>query len=348
MTLELDMERGAPATGSYEVGLDEIRRGPTEIDLRELLRRVWSRRRLVLSLAAAAASAIAIFSWTRPDTYRAEALLMPAAKASSALDGVAGGVFGLARVARFELADGDARTALALETLKSRAFSIQFVREHDLSVPLLAAQSWDRTSDRITIDPDLYDVQAERWVRRARRGRSPDPTNTEIYEAFARRVTVTESKRTGFVKVSVDFLAPTTAKRWLDLIIADLNRAVRDQEARDARTNIAYLERQIAQTGLAEVRAVLYQLLAAQQKELMLAQAREEFAFKVIDPPAVADEKHGPRRLTLTAVGGTAGLALGAFIAIWVPGAPGPSTRISRGGASPREDLSQKLEHRIA
>jgi uncharacterized protein involved in exopolysaccharide biosynthesis len=273
----------------------------------------------VLALSAGAAFAVGIRSCTLADTYRSEALLMPSSKEASGIDGVAGRVFGLARITAIDLGEDDQRTAFALETLKSRSFAIRFVREHGLAPLLLAADSWDRARDQISFDPDLYDARARKWVRPARGGRPSDPTDTEIYQAFKRRVSVSEARHTGFVTVSVDFIDPALAKQWLDSIIVDVNRTVRDREAADARRNIAYLERQIPETALVEVRNVLYELLAEQEKLLMLAQAREEFAFKVIDPPAVADEKLGPQRILSSAFGGLAGLALGAVLALVLP-----------------------------
>jgi uncharacterized protein involved in exopolysaccharide biosynthesis len=329
MSTEADSFRKLRPAKPVEVPVDESRLTTPEIDLIELLGRLWVRRRMMLALTAAAAIAAAAHAWARPDTYRAEALLMPSTKETSSLDGVAGSVFGLARVAGLDIGGDDRRTALALETLKSRAFAVRFVREHDLAHLLLAADSWDRASDRVSFDPDLYDPLEGKWVRPERPGRPTDPTDTEIYRAFKRRVAVAEVRNTGFVKVSVDFIAPTLAKSWLDWLILDLNRVVRDREAADAHRNITYLERQIPQTPLVEVRKALYELLAEQEQILMLAEAREEFAFKVIDPPAVADEKLGPKRVLWSTFGALAGLALGATLALVLPNPARPAPAVT-------------------
>jgi uncharacterized protein involved in exopolysaccharide biosynthesis len=68
-----------------------------------------------------------------------------------------------------------------------------------------------------------------------------------------------------------------------------------------------------------ELRQALYTLIETEIKKVMIAQGSEEYAFKVIDPARVAEEKSSPRRALITLVGAFAGLMLGIVIALALP-----------------------------
>ena len=59
---------------------------------------------------------------------------------------------------------------------------------------------------------------------------------------------------------------------------------------------------------------VFYQLIEEQTKTLMLAEVKDEYAFKVIDPPVVPEEKVGPKRALICILsillGGMLGVAI--------------------------------------
>ena len=52
----------------------------------------------------------------------------------------------------------------------------------------------------------------------------------------------------------------------------------------DSSRNIQYLKDQIAKTDVVQLQGVMYSLVEAEMKTLMLANARSEYAFTVVDP----------------------------------------------------------------
>jgi LPS O-antigen subunit length determinant protein (WzzB/FepE family) len=81
----------------------------------------------------------------------------------------------------------------------------------------------------------------------------------------------------------------------------------RDAIAEGERT-IAYLKQQIAKAGEVEVRIALYNLVELETKKIAVANARTEYAFKVVDPAVVPRRKTSPKRVIFLILGMFIGL----------------------------------------
>ncbi|MBF4259590.1 GNVR domain-containing protein, partial [Vibrio anguillarum] len=125
---------------------------------------------------------------------------------------------------------------------------------------------------------------------------------------------VSEAKDNGLVKVSITHLSPLIAQQWVELLVKDLNDWIKNEKLTETRQNISYLEQQLEKTKLVDMQSVFYQLIEEQMKSLMLAEVKDEFAFKTIDPAVVPEEKAGPKRALIcvlaTLLGGMLGIAI--------------------------------------
>jgi LPS O-antigen subunit length determinant protein (WzzB/FepE family) len=63
------------------------------------------------------------------------------------------------------------------------------------------------------------------------------------------------------------------------------------------------------------VQHALYGLIESETKTLMLASARMDYAFTVIDPAVPPERKYSPRRSLIVLGGMLAGLAIGMMVA---------------------------------
>ncbi|MBF4281080.1 LPS O-antigen length regulator, partial [Vibrio anguillarum] len=101
---------------------------------------------------------------------------------------------------------------------------------------------------------------------------------------------------------------------WVELLVKDLNDWIKNEKLTETRQNISYLEQQLEKTKLVDMQSVFYQLIEEQMKSLMLAEVKDEFAFKTIDPAVVPEEKAGPKRALIcvlaTLLGGMLGIAI--------------------------------------
>jgi uncharacterized protein involved in exopolysaccharide biosynthesis len=84
---------------------------------------------------------------------------------------------------------------------------------------------------------------------------------------------------------------------------------------RVALVNRKYLEEQLNTTADPLIRQNIYNLIAQQIERSMTAEAKENFAFRVIDPPRVPDRKYRPLRGEIILQGVVAALFLSVLLA---------------------------------
>ena len=273
-----------------------------EIDLRELFSALWQGKWLIIVTTFLFSVASVFYALSLPDIYKSEVTLAPVSEDSSLkIPGQLGGLAALAGVNLGGIGGGD-KTGLALEILKSRDFIGRFIEQNELYLPIMAAKSWDRESDEIIIHPKKFDVTTQQWVRKVKAPFQPKPSNLETVEAFKKLFSVNKDKTSGMVKLSVEHYSPFLAKAWVDMLVKSINEEMRTRELSEAERSIAYLNRQIAQTNLADVRSMLFSLIEEQTKTVMLANVRDEYVFKTVDHAVVPELKAKPKRALIVIV----------------------------------------------
>ena len=278
-----------------------------EIDLRELFSVLWAAKKLIVAVTAVFTLASVIFAISLPNKYEASALLTPAQDSSAGLSGVLdnlGGLSGLASLAGVEIGgDSGGEAQIAQEILLSWGFVEKFVEENNLAVEVFAADGWDRESNQLSIDNDLYDINENRWVRNPPSGKTANPTSWELYEEFLEKVSISINKKTGLISLSVDYYSPFLAKKWVDKLVLAINLHMQQRKLQMVNTNIEYLEAQILKTPIAGMREVFYTIIEEQVKSKMLAEASPEYVFVTVSPAMVPEENSQPKRALICILG---------------------------------------------
>lgn len=256
------------------------------------------------------------YALSLPDKYKSEVLLAPVSHERQGLAANVASRFGaVADLAGLDVGGdmGVSETTVALEILKSKFFLNYFVSQHELSVPLIAGVGWKSDENEWSIDPDLYNVENNFWVR----SREPiAPSEWEIYEKLKGILNVKQDKKTNLIFLSIELESPVAARDWVLWLVQDINDYLREQDVIEMRNSIEFLHGQLAKTSIAEMQNIFYQLIEEQTKKMMLAEVRKEYAFKVLDPPSVPERKSGPPRTLLCLVGAFAGIFLGAIYVV--------------------------------
>ena len=267
-------------------------------------------------------TAIAIgYALLTTPVYRAEVLLAPVGRDSDSQRGLVAAfsqMGGLGNIAGIALpTERDVETAIA--TLKSRRFLERFIAENNIK-PIMFEDRWDPERGAWIDDGgSLIDrVRSALLVKGSIRSRSNEkllpgePTGWEAYELFRKSVlSVSKDRRTGLVTVRVEWKDPELAAKWANALVARLNEELRRQAIEKSQRSIRYLQEQIEETSIADLRALLYRLIEEHVKNVTLARTTSEYVFRVIDP-AVPPERHvRPRRTLLVLLGAALGLFLG-------------------------------------
>jgi uncharacterized protein involved in exopolysaccharide biosynthesis len=290
-----------------------------EIDLRELFSVIWAGKALIISITLLfAVASVALALWM-PNIYKSEALLAPAEEAQGGgLSALANQFGGLASLAGINLgkSGGTDKTELAIEVMKSRKFTSDFIEKHHILPELMAVDKWSLSDNKISYDPELYDINTKEWVRQVELPLQAKPSMQEAYKQFTKIFSVTSDKQSGLVTVSIEHKSPYVAKQWVDWLVTDINQVMKQRDVTEAKRSTEYLEKQIEQTNVADIRTVLYKLVEEQAKTIMFAEVRDEYIFKTIDPALVPEEKFKPKRALICVLGTLLGGMLAVFIVL--------------------------------
>jgi uncharacterized protein involved in exopolysaccharide biosynthesis len=128
-------------------------------------------------------------------------------------------------------------------------------------------------------------------------------------------VTIRDDKRTGLLTIDMDWKDPLVAAQWANAFVALANERIRTRAIDQATRNIDFLNKQIPQTSVVEVQRSLYNLIENELKTLMVANARSEYAFTVIDPAVPPERKLSPHRSLYGLFGAFLGFCIGLLTA---------------------------------
>lgn len=270
-----------------------------DVSLHDLLQTFIRYRLTIASVAALVVAASALAAILMTPVYRASVVISPAEspKSLGALGSLASQFGGLAGL---NLAGSDRLKEEALAILQSRAFTEKFITEHDL-LPQLFPELWDTVAKRWTVPPDEV------------------PTATRGYKLFDREIrTVAEDQLTGLITISIEHQDRAVVAQWANLLVQDLNAFISRRAIAEAEQSLQYLNDELARTEGLEVRLGITKLIDQQLQEIMLANVRHEYVFRVVDPAMQPEKKSyvRPRRVFMIAVAAIVGLLLGLFVAL--------------------------------
>jgi len=290
------------------------------IDIIDIIRQLWHKKITIILITSVFAVMSILYAILLPNIYRSSVLLAPTEENSqSRLAGLAQQFGGLA--GGLNLGSGiSIKTPLALETLKSRKFIKNFIKKHDILIPLMAIESWSVSSNEIIYDDKIYDITNKKWTLEIKdKPLGSPPFDYMVYEEFMESLNIEPDGETGFVSISFDFPEPNLAQKWLSLLIDDINEFIREEEIRLSRISIQYLQEQLQKTNVLEIQNLFYQLIQEKIKDGMLAETAEDFVFKIIDPAVVPEKKHSPKRAIIVVLFTLIGGLLSLFLVLLIP-----------------------------
>lgn len=257
------------------------------VDLKGILLVLLDYKLLVVAITLVCSAAAIAFAFVATPIYRAEVLATDVRDQSMGpLSSVASQLGGLASIAGMNIGGGDENRREAQAVLGSRRLAEEFIKRYDL-LPVLSA------------------------------GAEAMPTLWQTVRKFRSNVlTIRDDARKGLTTVSMDWRDAAVAARWANDYVALANELLRTQAMDSAKRNVEYLTKQIAQTNVVEIQRVMYNLVENETKTLMLANARAEFAFKVIDPAVPPEIRLKPQRKIIVLLGTALGFVLAAAIAL--------------------------------
>jgi uncharacterized protein involved in exopolysaccharide biosynthesis len=109
-------------------------------------------------------------------------------------------------------------------------------------------------------------------------------------------------QKDNIIELSLDYEDPVIATKLVNNILDELNDHMSGEAKRVSAMNQKYLEAQIATTADPIIKEKLYNLISKEIMTQTMAEAKENFSFKLIDPPRVPDRKVRPKRVLMAIV----------------------------------------------
>lgn len=275
------------------------------VTLRELVAEFTRKRKELLLIFGTTVFASVLYALFLPNVYRSEILLLPTIQQGE--NAAIGGQLGLvASFAGVGVNDNSRDVSAALATLESREFLVSFFDKYNLQESLLP--------DRKFGSPDAGPSEPDEDGQPA--GLAAGEENStqfewEAYKEFRSMLSITRQQSSGLVTVSMEWYEPEETALWLNLLIEELNEAIKLKDLREANDAISYLEQQLKVTPLVGLQQVFYELIETQMRTVMLADVRTEYFFEVIDRAVPSQEKVKPKRLLISILSMVLGATLG-------------------------------------
>ena len=303
--------------------MDNLRKG-REINLIEYCSIVWRRKAVFGGIVLAGGILALAVSLITPDIYRADAVITPVKSQEASMGG---GIPTLAQqfggLPGISLPDSGS-TAEIISLLESNILR-EKVLERSGVMQMIFAERWDadkkewRGAGPSSFLSGLLDraktLLRPKALEAAAFGNGNAPTVWEGIRKLKEMVSIVQSARENTITISADALSAETSAKTVGYILDTLNEHMSAEAQRVARVNRAYLEGQLDSAPDPIIRQKIYSLVARQIEMDMMAEVKENFAFKVIDPPMVPDQRISPKRTRMVASGVAASLIVGLFAA---------------------------------
>ena len=205
--------------------------------------------------------------------YESTAVLMPVEDSSeSPLSSLLGSQLGgLAAIGGLGAMESGTNKEKALAILTSQAFTAAFIEDFQL-LPELFPRKWDSGRDRWKAEDDIPTIQ----------------DGVKKFNEDIRSVDV--DGKSGLVRLTILWRDREKAALWANALVDRVNASLREEAIVEANESIEFLEEELESTTFVDVRQAIFELISSKVQQIMLANVRQEYVFRVIDPPVVADE----------------------------------------------------------
>lgn len=210
---------------------------------------------------------------------------------------------------------------------------VNFMRYQKLlSSPVVAQRLQDKYGMLQYVFAGSWDAKHKTWIRHytirdymlgwlLRLANVPTwapPDITALAHYLESQLVIMPATTSDIVTVSMDSGDVEFAKHVMLTTHEQANRVLRDQIARRARLQVAYLESKLAQTSVEDYRATLLAMLGNQQKMLMLAQTDASYAAEILSPPMASPTPIAPRPVLSLFVAILVGILTGLAVTIFL------------------------------
>jgi hypothetical protein len=200
--------------------------------------------------------------------------------------------------------------------IKSRDFVKHLITFDDVLPNIMASKGYNMTTKSIIYDSEIYDLKTRKWVRKVKSSQSIIPSYLEAHKKYLEDIIlIYEDDDSKFITLSVEHHSPIFAELFLNLIIDELNFYMKEKALNESDKAISFLKPEL-NTPIVELQSLVASQIASQLKIQMIANSRDEYFVKYIDPPFIPDKKYKPKRAIICILGTILGFILSVIFVV--------------------------------
>ena len=293
--------------------------GDVEIDLLKLARVIWKGKKLIIWMVVILTLTTAVASFFMTNIYTAKAVLKPVSPKDNGgrLSSLASQFGGMAALAGIAMPNPTSSTEI-VKLLESNILRKNIIERYNL-LPVLFPDKWDeekKTWKKSGVSLNPLNLISKIKHKQSKTGKKdPDvPDTWDGIRELDKNVNIHYNLKEDIITITVNFRDPDMAAKIANYFIASANDHISSEAKRIAGINKDYLEKQLQETKDNLVQQKIYSLIAEKIETMMMAEVKEGFAFKVLDPPMIPDMKSSPKRVQMVIIAFIASLLLAVFV----------------------------------
>ena len=263
-----------------------------EVDLRELISVVWKEKIAIIVATGVVALSSIFISLSLTNYYTSEAVVIARDQQDTPLSEFSG----LASLAGVNLDNAGSSLFKMMAIIESREFVKHLITFDDVLPSIMAAKSYDASSQELYFDPEVYDSETKTWTREVPVNRALEPSYLEAHKEYLEMISMVKDKLTGHISIGVQHVSPVFAKEFLTLIIQEANNLNRDIDIESSSKALTYLTAELSQTPQLEVKKSISKLIEHQFETRMMASIHDDYVLIPLEPPFIPERKSGPIR----------------------------------------------------
>ena len=301
-----------------------------EINLLSSWRIIWKRRKMIGQIMLVITILTIVVSLFMTNIYQARAVITPVAPKDSSGTGLSsilsqqlGEMPGLSGIR------GATNAEEIVNLLGSNILREKVITRYNL-LPVLFYEDWNAEKKCWKASEAGSILNPITWFSKLVSFMTPSPPNyigkkepgiPDVWDGIRELndlVKVNYNKKQNSIIVTGNFRDPEIAAKLVEYFLAALTDHMSSEARRVALTNMKYLESQLGATTDPFIKQRIFSLIAQQLENSMMAEVKENFAFKIIDPPKAPDRKIKPKRVQMVLIALVASLFLGLFMAFFL------------------------------
>ena len=283
-------------------------------DITDIIKQLFESKKIIISITVFSALLSVFISLTLPNLYKSEALLAPSSVDNS-VSSKFSGYSSLTNLAGISLPDeGITLSQEALARIKTYSFFLNHFIPNIRLQDLMAVLKWDSENNSILYDNSVYDSENQTWLKDGEPN-SP-PSSQEAFEIYKSIIEI-EEKTNSLVIISLEHKSPYVSKEWIEVIIENINKSMKERAQDKAQRSINFLNDYANNTSVQALKDTTSNLMEDQMKKLMLAASSSDFVFRVLDEPIVAEKKSRPTRSLICILGTILGFMFSCFYVLF-------------------------------